>query len=615
MKNKISASGLILSFLCLLWVDVFPWTGIQAQSEFQKALEAGKKLYESGDHEKAIIKLFEAQNLAREKKDLAEACFHISLCYYALGESENCLSYLRKAFEAYPEKDIDERLFPPRFVGLFYQMKRDAQKVAQAKSENKPEPEKKTGPEKNVEKKTEDQKPPAAMGKGKQEIPAKKKGKFPWLIAGGVAVAGGALALLLLKKETPPAAVSTVGNIAITSTPTGAKVLLDGTDTGQTTNCTLTNIAVGVHVLNLVLDGYYAWEGSIEVKGGQTANVAATLVGYMYEFVAKWGSQGSGDGQMNYPRGITVDSFGYVYVTDDENFRIQKFTSNGGFVNKWGSGGSDEGQLQTPGGIAVDNSGFIYVTEWDNHRIQKFTSDGGYVSKWGSLGSDDSQFYEPHGIAVDGPGYIYVADTRNHRIQKFSSAGSFVAKWGSPGSGDGQLNNPQGIAVDGSGYVYVVDTNNQRIQKFSSGGSYLTKWGSPGSGDGQLNNPQGIAVDGSGYVYVLDTNNHRIQKFRLKTTSPLAATITYTPLRIDSPGSNSARRAGFFSDPRIIIPPFLGAPDMFNVRQAPTVGFSRTPGSLDDFFSMPGMTNGASAKRPSSRLNQPTGAGQKIKKD
>jgi tetratricopeptide (TPR) repeat protein len=208
VRKKISAAGVILSFLCLLWVDVFPQAGSQAQSEFQKALEAGKKLYESGDHEKAIIKLFEAQNLAREKRDLAEACFHISLCYYALSESENCVAYLRRAFEAYPEKDIDERLFPPRFVGLFYQTKRDVLKAAPAKpevkteekkieSEKKAEPEKKTEtekkdekktepakkieppkieekkkPEKKVEKKPEEKKPPAAAGRGKQEIPA-----------------------------------------------------------------------------------------------------------------------------------------------------------------------------------------------------------------------------------------------------------------------------------------------------------------------------------------------------------------------------------------------------------------------------------------------------------
>jgi len=34
----------------------------------------------------------------------------------------------------------------------------------------------------------------------------------------------------------------------------------------------------------------------------------------------------------NDPRGIAIDSSGYVYVADKDNHRIQKFTSNGQFV-------------------------------------------------------------------------------------------------------------------------------------------------------------------------------------------------------------------------------------------------------------------------------------------
>ena len=668
MKKKISASGIILSFLCLLWVDVFPQAGNQAQSEFQKALEAGKKLYESGDHEKAIIKLFEAQNLAREKRDLAEACFHLSLCYYALSESENCLAYLRRAFEAYPEKDIDERLFPPRFVGFFYQTKRDVLKVMPVKpevkaeekkieAEKKAEPEKKTDlekkegkkveatkiveppkpeekkePEKKVGKKPEEQKPPAAAGRGKLEIPSKKKGRFPWLIAGGVALAGGVAAILLMKKESP--AVPTTGNIFITSTPTGAKVFLDGTDTGQTTNCTLTNIAAGTHVLKLVLDYYGKWEGNVQVVGGQTANVAATLSAYTYEFVTKWGSQGTGDGQFMIPSGICIDSSGLVYVTDFFSHHVQKFTSSGGFVlkwgrddyqfdnprgiaagssghiyvvnydsvcvqkfdtngnliNRWGSEGSGDSQFNFPEGIAVDGSGFVYVADTANHRIQKFSTDGDFLTKWGTPGSGDGAFQFPTGIAADSSASIYVADSGNRRIQKFSSTGVFITKWGSGGSLDGQFNYNQDVAVDNSGYVFVVDRDNNRIQKFTSTGSFFTKWGNLGSGDGQFDSPQGVALDGSGNVYVTDKNNHRIQKFRMRTDSPLPAKITFTPLRADSLGSDPGRQPRFSFDPRAMMgPSLLRAPEIFNIRQAPPVGFFRSAGSPDGFLRMPRM--------------------------
>src|SRR4030042_1741132 len=67
-----------------------------------------------------------------------------------------------------------------------------------------------------------------------------------------------------------------------------------------------------------------------------------------YQFVTKWGSPGSGDGQFNYPAGVAVDSSGNVYVADLGNHRIQKFDSSGGFITKWGSSGSGDGQFNYP---------------------------------------------------------------------------------------------------------------------------------------------------------------------------------------------------------------------------------------------------------------------------
>jgi len=236
------------------------------------------------------------------------------------------------------------------------------------------------------------------------------------------------------------------------------------------------------------------------------------------EFVLKWGVEGSGDGEFRYPYGIAVDPDGNVYVADMGNNRVQKFDSDGRFITKWGGLGCGEGKFQDVHSIAVDGDrGFVYVTDSlypGVNKVQKFTLDGEFMLSWGGpKGSGDGEFYTPCGVAVDGEGFVYVVDMGNCRVQKFSPDGRFILKWGRRGSGDGEFMYPSGIAVDGEGFVYVVDSQNQRVQKFTGDGEFLTRWGSRGYGDGEFVNPRDITVDGEGFKYVVDSYLHCVQKF------------------------------------------------------------------------------------------------------
>jgi sugar lactone lactonase YvrE len=278
------------------------------------------------------------------------------------------------------------------------------------------------------------------------------------------------------------------------------------------------------------------------------------------QFITKWGTKGSGDGQFSFANGIAVDTQGNVYVSDQINDYIQKFTPDGQFITKWGTKGSGDGQFYNLKGVAVDKEGNVFTIEHGfldtNSRVQKFTSDGQFITKWGStcilngvfqlysgckdpdnngpLAIGDGQFNHPQGIAVDGGGNVYVVD-KNNRIQKFTSDGQFITKWGKQ-CNTGMVNivtpdgceNPKddeflypdgGIAVDGGGNVYVVDKNNYRILKFTSDGQFITKWGTKGSGDGQFSlvSPgsfalSGIGVNSKGQIYA-SVGNNKIQVF------------------------------------------------------------------------------------------------------
>jgi sugar lactone lactonase YvrE len=95
--------------------------------------------------------------------------------------------------------------------------------------------------------------------------------------------------------------------------------------------------------------------------------------------LAQWGSgPGTGDGQFKAPNGVAVDASGNVYVADSSNNRIQKLTGTGVFLSKWGrnggdgSSGSGNGEFFDPYTLVVTPWGYVYVADSDNNRVQLF---------------------------------------------------------------------------------------------------------------------------------------------------------------------------------------------------------------------------------------------------
>ena len=58
-----------------------------------------------------------------------------------------------------------------------------------------------------------------------------------------------------------------------------------------------------------------------------------------------------------------IDSTDTVYVTD-HNHRVSAFSTQGQFLKCFGKEGTGLGELQFPKGIAVDNTGNIYVCDY-----------------------------------------------------------------------------------------------------------------------------------------------------------------------------------------------------------------------------------------------------------
>ena len=139
--------------------------------------------------------------------------------------------------------------------------------------------------------------------------------------------------------------------------------------------------------------------------------------------------------------------------------------------------GSGNGQLNVPFQVAVDSGGNVYIADANNDRISKFTSAGVWARNFGAgTGSGTGQLYNPCGVALDSAGNVYVGDRLNNRIVEFSGAGVFIKNIGIYGGGNGQLSNPVGVAISGSN-LYVADQNNNRIVEFDTAtGNFIPQY-------------------------------------------------------------------------------------------------------------------------------------------
>jgi len=186
---------------------------------------------------------------------------------------------------------------------------------------------------------------------------------------------------------------------------------------------------------------------------------------------------GKDKGQLNFPRGLAVDTAGNIFVADTNNDRLQKFSPAGPFLNVIGKRGQGQGEFVEPGGIAVDPNGFIYVADVANNRVQKLKPDGTFLAEWKG---PEGGLQGPRDIAVGSDNSIYVADQGHAHIVKFDPNGKVLLVWGIPGKGEEEMGGPTSVAVDGkNNRVYVADPSNERIQIFDTNGKFVGTWRVP----------------------------------------------------------------------------------------------------------------------------------------
>lgn len=271
---------------------------------------------------------------------------------------------------------------------------------------------------------------------------------------------------------------------------------------------------------------YVAMSNGNQIKKIDAVTGAVTIV-------AGTGATGQTNGPYNKsnfsgPIGITLDSFGNIYVADQNNNSIRKITPAGdvstfaGSINK--IAGADNGNrtsatFNAPRGITIDASDNIYVADFGNNIIREIDDKSGQVSTIYDASPPGNPLKDPSSVGVDASGVLYIADAGNNRIQRVANGPATTIPIPA-----GTLKSPRDVKIDGTGNIYVTDQGNNRVVRISPDNVVTTV-----ATFAQTQTVVGAALDGLGNLYIGD-NEYKVVKIVVsgyEIDKPLPAGLTF----------------------------------------------------------------------------------------
>ncbi len=161
-----------------------------------------------------------------------------------------------------------------------------------------------------------------------------------------------------------------------------------------------------------------------------------------------------GVGQLRGPVGVCANA-DVVIVSEGVAPRISMFNRHdGALVRRFGSRGSGDGQLSWPRGLCfMSGDRHVAVADYDPGRVSVFSIDGQFIRHIGV-----GVLKHPEGVACSAFDELVVADTGNCRIVVFSDVGELLMSFGERYF--------TGVAVHGS-TVFAQASNTQQCVLWS----------------------------------------------------------------------------------------------------------------------------------------------------
>ncbi|XP_050407793.1 tripartite motif-containing protein 2 [Patella vulgata] len=221
--------------------------------------------------------------------------------------------------------------------------------------------------------------------------------------------------------------------------------------------------------------------------------------GFKINFGKKFGTKGSGYGQLQDATDVVSLSHGNILVSDMVNSKLQVFNERGSPTVAYVL---DE--LIEPRGIITTSEGYIAATSRKIKAVTILSPDGRLVGTFGQ-----NILSGPSGIDVDCRGNFIISDIVTNRVSVVDKNGNFIQHVGKNQS----FNQPRYVTVSKNGEIIVSDSGNNCLKIFDSNGLFIRQIGKFGKNDGCLKVPYATSTDSFGNILVSDHYNDRVSVF------------------------------------------------------------------------------------------------------
>lgn len=204
------------------------------------------------------------------------------------------------------------------------------------------------------------------------------------------------------------------------------------------------------------------------------------------------------------PTGVTLDDAGNLYISSDKRVRkvdaitgmISTVVGTGSSLMLGDSGPALSAGLRDPRGLTVDSSGNLFITDNGTGRIRKVDAESGVITTVAGGGAgdvlakifgdggpaEDALIKAPDDVTVDSNGNLYIAT--DNRIRKVDGATGIIdtvvgtGERGVGGDGgpaiDATMAEPVSLVLDNQGTMFIVDSENHRIRKVDATTEIIT---------------------------------------------------------------------------------------------------------------------------------------------